>query len=149
MFRIMGWFNYYGMIAVAIIMIPNIVSAVVNKSAFENRFHNKVILAFEQIGRYGCMAFMIFNIPYTYFDFWFESALVVYLSVNGALLALYLLGWIIYRKGRGKAKMFWLSITPTVLFAFSGLMVLSIPLMISSVIFGIGHITISYKNIEW
>ncbi len=32
----MGWFNYYGLIAVAIIMIPNIVSAVVDKGAFEN-----------------------------------------------------------------------------------------------------------------
>ncbi len=144
----MGWFNYYGLIAVAIIMIPNIISAVVDKTAFENQFNNKIILVLEQIGRYGCMAFMIFNIPYTYFDFWFDPALIVYLTVNGALLALYLLGWIIYRKERGRAKMLWLSITPTVLFFFSGLMVLSVPLMICSIIFGIGHITISCKNIE-
>lgn len=144
----MGWFNYYGLIAVAVIMIPNIVSAVVDKSSFENRFNNKVILVFEQIGRYGCMAFMIFNIPYAYFDFWFDNALVVYLSVNGAFLALYLSGWIIYRKGRCKAKMLWLSITPTVIFMFSGIMVLSIPLMICSISFGIGHITISCKNNE-
>ena len=108
----MGWFNYYGLIAVAIITIPNIVSAVVDKAAFENRFNNKVILVLEQIGRYGCMAFMIFNIPYTYFDFWFDSSLIVYLSANGALLVLYLLGWILYRKGRGRVKMLWLSITP-------------------------------------
>ena len=145
----MGWFNYYGLIAVAIIMIPNIISAATDKGLFENRFDNKVILVLEQIGRFGCMAFMIFNIPYTYSDFWFDSALIVYLTVNGTLLALYLLGWILYsRKGRGKAKMLWLSITPTVLFAFSGIMVLSIPLMLCSLIFGIGHITVSYKNIE-
>ena len=135
-------------IAVAIIMIPNIIIAVVDKGAFENRFDNKVILAAEQIGRYGCMAFMIFNIPHTYFGFWFEHALIVYLSVNGVLLALYLLGWVIYRKGRGKARMLWLSITPTVIFMFSGIMILSIPLILFSLIFGIGHITISYKNIE-
>ncbi len=102
----------------------------------------------EQIGRYGCMAFMIFNIPYTFFDFWFDYTLVVYLTVNGALLALYLLGWILYRKGRGRTKMLWLSITPTVIFMFSGIMVLSIPLVLCSIIFGIGHITVSYKNIE-
>lgn len=144
----MSWFNYYGLIAVAVIMIPNIISAVVDKGAFENKFDNKIILVLEQVGRYGCMAFMIFNIPYTYFDLWFDYALVVYLSANGALLALYLLGWIIYRKGRGKAKMLWLSITPTLIFVFSGIMLLSIPLMIFSVIFGIGRITISYKNIE-
>ncbi len=68
----MGWFNYYGLIAVAIILIPNIISAAVDKSAFENRYNKKTILALEQIGRYGCIAFMIFNIPYTYFDFWFD-----------------------------------------------------------------------------
>ena len=144
----MGWFNYYGLIAVAIIMIPNIISAVLDKGTFENQFNNKVILVLEQIGRYGCMTFMIFNIPYTYFDFWFDSALIVYLSVNGAMLALYLLGWILYRKGRGRAKMLWLSITPTLIFLFSSIMVLSIPLILCSIILGIGHITISYKNIE-
>ena len=125
----MGWFHYYGLIVVVIIMIP-------------------IIVILAQIGRYGCMAFMIFNIPYTYFDFWFDPALVVYLSVNGVLLALYLLGWILYRKGRGRAKMLWLSITPTVIFLFSGITVLSIPLVLCSVIFGIGHITIGCKNIE-
>lgn len=144
----MGWFNYYGLIAVAIIMIPTIISAIVDKASFENRFNNKVIIVLEQIGRYGCIAFMIFNIPYTYFDFWFDHVLIVYLSANGALLALYLLGWIIYRKGRGKAKMIWLSITPTVIFMFSGIMLLSIPLILFSIIFGIGHITLSCKNAE-
>ena len=44
--------------------------------------------------------------------------------------------------------MLWLSITPTVIFMFSGIMVLSIPLMLCSIIFGIGHTTVSYKNIE-
>ena len=73
----LGWFNYYGLIAVAIIMIPNIVSAATDKGLFENRFDNKVILVLEQIGRFGCMAFMIFNILDTYFDFWFDSALIV------------------------------------------------------------------------
>ena len=142
----MSWFNYYGLVAVAVILIPNIISAVTDKGAFENRYNNKVILVLEQIGRYCCMAFMVFNIPYTYFNFWFDSALTVYLIVNGALLALYILGWIIFRKGRSAAKMLWLSIVPTVLFLFSGIMLLSIPLIICAVIFGIGHITISYKN---
>lgn len=142
----MSWFNYYGLIAVAIILIPNIISAVVDKGAFVNKYSNKAMLVSEQIGRYGCMAFMIFNIPYTYFDFWFDSALIVYLIVNGTLLALYILGWIIYRKGQSVVKMLWLSIAPTVLFLFSGIMLLSIPLIVFAIIFGIGHITISYMN---
>ena len=144
----MTWFNYYGLIAVAIILVPNIIVAIVDKSAFVNEYNNKAILVSEQIGRYGCMAFMVFNIPYTYFDFWFDNALTVYLAVNGAFLILYVLGWLVFRKGRSGLKMLWLSVTPTALFAFSGIMLLSVPLIVFSVIFGIGHITISYRNRE-
>ncbi len=142
----MSWFNYYGLIAVAIIMIPNIICAVVDKSTFENKYSNKAIITLEQIGRYGCMSFMVFNIPYTYFNFWFTHALIVYLTINGVLLVLYILGWIVFRKGRNTVKMLWLSIIPTTLFLFSGVMLLSVPLIISAVIFGIGHITVSYLN---
>ena len=142
----MSWFNYYGLIAVAIILAPNIIVAVVDKSAYENKFDNKAVLVLEQVGRYGCMAFFVFNIPYTYFDFWFNHALTVYLSVIGALLILYILGWIVFRKGKSTLKMLWLSIVPTVLFLFCGIMILSVPLTVFAVIFGIGHITVSYKN---
>ena len=142
----MSWFNYYGLIAVAIILLPNIISAVVDKSTFENKYNSKAMLILEQIGRYGCMMFMIFNIPYTYFNFWFTHALIVYLITNGVLLVLYILGWIIFRKGRNTVKMLWLSIIPTTLFLFSGVMLLSVPLIILAVIFGIGHITVSYMN---
>lgn len=75
----MGWFNYYGLIAIAVIMIPNILCAVFNRAAFANRCKNKPLGVMEQIGRYGCMAFMIFNIPYTYAGFWFAYAKAVYL----------------------------------------------------------------------
>ena len=142
----MSWFNYYGLVAGAIIMIPNIIFAVIDKSAFESKYSNKAILISEQIGRYGCMAFMVFNIPHTYFDFWFDNALIVYLTVNGALLALYISGWIMFRKEQSALKMLWLSIIPAVMFLFSGVVILSIPLIIFSIIFAIGHITISYNN---
>ena len=142
----MGWFNYYGLIAVAIILIPNIICAVVDKSSFENKYKNKFMLVTEQIGRYGCMAFTVFNIPYTYFNFWFNNALLAYLIVNGTLLVLYILGWIVFGKGQSTVKMLWLSIIPTALFLFSGIMLLSVPLTVFAIIFGIGHITISYKN---
>ena len=144
----MGWFNYYGLIAVAIILIPNIISAVTDKNLYSTAHICRPIAVSEQIGRYGCMAFMVFNIPYTYFNFWFDSALLVYLIVNGILLLLYLLGWIVFGKGRSTIKMLWQSITPTLLFLFSGIMLLSIPLIVFAVIFGIGHITISYRNRE-
>ena len=142
----MDWFNYYGLIAIFIILVPNIISAIVNKSSFENKYDNKAMLVLEQVGRYGCMAFMVFNVPYTYFNFWFADALLVYLVVNGALLLLYVLGWIVFAKRQNTAKALWLSITPTALFLFSGIMLLSVPLIICAVLFGIAHVTISVKN---
>ncbi len=37
----MGWFNYWGMIIVIIIMIPNTVFAFKRKDGFQNAYHNK------------------------------------------------------------------------------------------------------------
>ena len=37
----MGWFNYYGLIVIILIMIPNMVFAAKNKDGFENKYQNK------------------------------------------------------------------------------------------------------------
>ena len=83
----MGWFNYYGLAVMAAIMIPNVVYAVTHKGEAPEAYRNRAAIIAEQIGRYGCFVFMIFNVPYTYFNFWFGCALTVYLSVNGGLCA--------------------------------------------------------------
>ena len=141
----MSWFNYYGLIAVFLIMVPNILYAIFDKGTTSNEYHNKLIAVLEQIGRYCCMIFMIFNVPYTYWNFWFNHALAVYLITGGGLIVLYYLGWVIFRK-KSHLKGLWLSIVPSALFLFCGIMLFSIPLIISAIVFGIGHITISYKN---
>ena len=130
----------------AIIMIPNIVYAVKHKSGGENAYCNKAAIILEQIGRYGCFAFMIFNIPYTYFNFWFANARIVYLAVNGVLCFAYILFWVICWKKEGILKALSLSILPTVIFLFSGIVLASIPLIAFAVIFGVCHILISCKN---
>ncbi len=143
----MSWFNYYGLAIMAIIMIPNIVYAVKHKNAATDFYHNKAIEALEQIGRYGCFALMIFNIPYAYFNFWFKHALTVYLSVNGGLCLAYIIFWIICWNKNGKLKALSLSIIPTCIFLFSGIVLVYIPLIAFAVLFGITHIFISCKNI--
>ncbi len=142
----MGWFNYYGLIAVALILLPNILCAILDKTIFASASNNKALNALEQAGRFGCVAFMIFNIPYTYFGFWFDKALIVYLSAGGALVLFYILGWLIFCKKRSLAKALWLSITPTMLFTFCGIMLSSIPLLVFAVLFGASHITLSVMN---
>lgn len=140
----MGWFNYYGLIIMGIIMVPNIVYAI--KKNNQVSYHNKTVETLEQIGRYGCFVFMIFNVPYTYFDFWFNNALIVYLSVNCILCLLYLIFWIICWNRNDKLKALTLSIIPSCIFIFSTIILLNIPLAAAAVLFAVCHIYISCKN---
>ena len=142
----MGWFNYYGLAVMAVVMIPNIIYAVKNKGNVADTYNNKLATVAEQVGRYGCFAFMIFNIPYSYFNFWFDYAIIVYLAVNGGLCLAYLIFWIICRNNSGKLRALALSVIPSCIFIFSGVMLLNIPLICFAVIFAVSHILISYKN---
>lgn len=142
----MGWFNYYGLAVMAVVMIPNIIYAVKNKGNVADTYNNKLATVAEQVGRYGCFAFMIFNIPYSYFNFWFDYAIIVYLAVNGGLCLAYLIFWIICRNKSGKLRALALSVIPSCIFIFSGVMLLNIPLICFAVIFAVSHILISYKN---
>lgn len=47
------YLNYWGLIFVVAILIPNIVFAITYKDGFENRYHNKLVGLLEQIGRFG------------------------------------------------------------------------------------------------
>lgn len=141
-----GWFNYYGLAIIAVIMIPNIIFAVMHKEGFENKYKNKAVEVSEQIGRYACFALMIFNIPYTYFNFWFAHALTVYLVVNGGLCLAYIIFWAVCWKQNGKLRALSLSIIPSVIFLFSGVVLANIPLIAFALLFSVNHILLSYKN---
>lgn len=142
----MNWFNYYGLVIMVILMIPNIIYAATHKNEFASSYNNKIVIIAEQISRYCCFGLMIFNIPYTYFNFWFNHAFIVYLSVNGCLCFLYLLFWILLWNKKGKLKALSLSIIPSSIFIFSGITLASIPLIVFAIIFSANHILISYKN---
>lgn len=142
----MNWFNIYGLIFIVIIMIPNIVFALKCKEGFVNKYNNKFVELFEQIGRFGSFIFMIFNIPKTYFGFYFNNGLILYLIVDSILVTLYCLIWAICFKKPSVFRALSLSIIPSILFLCSGVMIRSILLIIFSLIFAPCHILISYKN---
>ena len=50
----MEWLNPFGLLIIAVIMIPNILFAVKCKDSFANRWSNKAVETMEQIGRFGC-----------------------------------------------------------------------------------------------
>lgn len=140
------WLNIYGIVIVAVIMIPNIILSIKDPAAFESPWKNKLIEILEQIGRFACIAFIVINIPRTCFALPLGDRLPMYIGVNSALLVLYLMGWAVFAKKDTITKALWLSAIPAAIFLFSGLCILSLPLIIASVLFGIGHITLSVKN---
>lgn len=142
----MEWLNVFGLAFIIVIMIPNIVFAVRCKNGFENKWHNKPAEIFEQIGRFGCFGWMIINIPGTYFGWWSDAAFAIYLIVDTALVLLYCAIWVIYRKKNSVFRALALSIIPSALFCFSGVMSRSILLVIASAFFAPAHILISYQN---
>ena len=144
----MEWINIFGVIFIVIIMIPNIIYVLKTKGGFENKWNNKLVEIIEQIGRFGCFGFMIVNIPGTWFGWWSDEAFAIYLIVNIILIALYCVIWFFCFRRNTVFKAVSLSVIPSVIFLFSGIMSRSILLIIASVLFAPAHILISYKNVK-
>lgn len=142
----MEWLNVFGLVMVAVIMIPNILFAMKCKDGFVNKWNNKFVETVEQIGRFGCFGFMIINIPGTWFGWWSDEAFAVYLVVDALLVTLYCVIWAICFRKSSVFRALALSIIPSVLFLFSGIMSRSILLTIAAVLFAPSHILISYQN---
>ena len=142
----MKWFNLYGLIFIIVIMVPNIIFAAKCKDGFENKYQNKLVETLEQIGRFTCFGTMIINIPHTVFGNLDGAKLTAYLIVDGVLVALYCLIWAICFKKSSVFRALGLSIIPSIIFIFSGVMLRSIILTAAAVIFAPCHILISYKN---
>ena len=142
----MEWFNLYGLIFMAVIMIPNMFYAAENGYSSGNKWNNRAAAIIEQIGRYACLVFMIINIPGTWFGWWSDEAFAVYLIVDIILVIAYCVIWVFTWRKESLFKALALSIIPSVLFLFSGIMSRSILLVIASLLFAPAHITISVKN---
>ena len=142
----MEWLNVFGLVMVAVIMIPNMLFAMKCKDGFVNKWNNKSVETVEQIGRFGCFGFMIINIPGTWFGWWSDEAFAVYLVVDAVLVTLYCVIWAVCFRKSSVFRALALSIIPSVLFLFSGIMSRSILLTIAAVLFAPSHILISYQN---
>ena len=142
----MGIINLFGLVFMVVIMIPNIVFAIRCKDGFENKWNNKLVEKLEQNGRFFCLVFMVVNVPKTWFGWGSYEAFAVYLLGDTALLIVYCVIWIVCFKKNSVFRALSLSIIPSVIFLFSGIMSRSVLLIIAAVIFAPCHILISYKN---
>ena len=142
----MEWLNPFGLIFIAIIIIPNIVFAIRCKGGFANNYRNKAIEMVEQIGRIGCFGFMIFNIPGTWFGWASDESFARYLILDALLVVLYCILWIVCWKKNSVFKALALSIIPSVVFLISGITSRSVLLTIAALLFAPAHIFVSYRN---
>ena len=144
----MEYINLFGLVFMIVIMVPNIIFAIRNKEGFINRYQNKALEAVEEIGRYGCFVFMIFRVPSLTFGWWSHEAFAIYLVVDVILILLYCLIWALCFRKESLFRSLSLSIIPSIVFLFSGIMMRSIPLILFSLLFAPSHITISVKNVK-
>ena len=138
--------NFFGLLFVALLLLPNLLFAFTHKDGFENLYHNKPVEICEQIGRFGCFLFAWIEIPYLSRGELFAGAKTFYLITGGVLVALYLLGWAVFWRESSLRKALVLSLLPSLLFLESGILTLNFPLTAFSLLFAPCHILISAKN---
>lgn len=140
-----GWLNLSGTVIVALMLLPNIIYSVKFRD-MKNQCQNKVMNLMEQIGRYVSIFLMIFNIGIAEFGFSTIGAFLVYVFGNLILVTAYLVTWIFYFKKQTLRRQMILAVIPTCIFLVSGITLMHVFLIISAVIFGIGHIYVTYQG---
>ena len=90
-----NWINWINMAAVMWIILINVIVA---RKGLSDSFNSKqmIVNIFEQIGRYGCMALMIFPMFTRGWKFGFRSVteMLVWICLNVLLLVIYSLLWV-------------------------------------------------------
>lgn len=142
-----GWINLFGAIIVAIILIPNIIYAIKNKDE-KNVCTNKAMNIIEQTGRYACIILMWLPLFVRKFGFTSVFEMLLYFIGNGALLFVYLFVFALYfgKKTNGRAMI--LAVLPACIFLLSGLLLRHWLLAGFAILFAIGHIYVTKKNLE-
>lgn len=141
-----NWLNVFGLIIVILILIPNIIYAIKFKDV-KNKCTNKVMNILEQIGRYACMFFMVFNVGLAKFGFASVGEFLIYFFANTILLLAYWIVWILFFIKQSSWKSMALAIIPVCIFMICGVTLRHILLVISAVVFAVGHVFVTRKNI--
>ena len=141
----MGWLNWFGLIIMVLLMLPNIVWAFRRRNE-ENRCTNRIINLLEQIGRYGCMLLMVFNIGVAELGFASPESFAVYLGGNAVLLLLSWIFWIVLYKKSGAFPALMLAVLPALIFLLCGVTLRHWLLAGFGVLFGFAHSYVTVVN---
>ena len=143
-----GWINWVNIATVVYLVLVNILAA---RKGLADSFNSKylTINIFEQTGRYGCIALMIFPIFTRGWEFGFESVteMLIWVCLTILLLAIYSLLWVKKVNG-GASILYGLAIVPSVLFLLNGILLRHPVLVVASLIFGVFHFMIVKENVR-
>jgi len=141
-------FSYIGLIFLLMLIIPNIIWAMSKPKEYDTGNEKKIFSVFERIGQILCTATLLFFYDYNPTEF---NLRTIWLFLSFAFMILYEVYWIRYfRSSRTKYDFYRNLIAipvpgatlPVVAFLLLGIYGKVIWLIISSIIFGIGHIGI-------
>lgn len=142
-----GWINGFGAAIVVLMLIPNILYARRNKGE-TNRCTNRLMNLLEQIGRYACIVLMWLPLLVWEFGFADVPQMLLYLAGNGALLLAYWILFARYFKQKTAARAMALAVLPACMFLLSGVLLRHWLLAGFAVVFAVGHIFVTKKNIS-
>ena len=145
-------FSYVGLVFLLMLIVPNLVWTKYQPKEYDFKDENKVLLVFERVGQVGItsttLVFSDFDIhDWSVWSFWLIAAFV--------LMILYECWWIRYFKSNRTWEDFYSSfyglpvagaILPVVAFFFLGIYGRVSWLIVSVIIFGIGHIGIHLQH---
>lgn len=145
-------FSYVGFVFMLMLIVPNLIWTKYQSKEYDFKDENKVLLVFERVGQVGvtgaALVFSDFNIHgWSVWSFWLIAAFV--------LMILYECWWIRYFKSNRTWKDFYSNFygipvagatLPVVAFFFLGIYGRVIWLIVSVIIFGIGHIGIHLQH---
>ncbi len=142
-----NWINWFGVITLILMLLPNSVYAV-KKRGEKNLCTNKIWNILEQAGRYASMFFMIVYIgPEDGFGYPSVVAMFCYVFGNLGLLLAYWICWIAYFAKPDKTGLrYALAILPSAIFLLDGLALWYMPLIFFANIFAFGHICVTHEN---
>lgn len=142
-----GWINWINIAAVVYLILVNIIGT---RKKPDNDFCSKhlAINIFEQIGRYGCMVFMVFPIFTSGWKFGFNSVpeMLIWICLTILLLVIYGILWMKRAKGE-RSILYGLVIVPVILFLMNGILLRHLALIVTSMIFGASHFVIVKENV--
>ena len=140
------FFDPSGLALLAAILAPNLIFALPHRQGLENAVSCPWLERWEQIGRFGSLAFLVLRPPFLPRGEWFPGGEALSLPISAILTALYCLGWVLFWREDSLRKSLPLSVLPSLLFLERGILTGNGALALFALVFAPCHITLSARN---